>query len=46
MGFDLSAQSLKVSVLTEDLLLVKEEQVWFDKDLSEFGQVLPPSFHL
>ncbi|ORY52177.1 hypothetical protein BCR35DRAFT_310638 [Leucosporidium creatinivorum] len=37
VGFDLSATGLKLSVLSEQLLLVKEEEVIFDQDLSQYG---------
>lgn len=37
LGLDCSDQMLKVSVLNETLLVVKEETVVFDKELSDFG---------
>jgi hypothetical protein len=37
LGLDCSSTALKISVLSEQLLLVKEEEVNFDQDLKQFG---------
>lgn len=37
LGLDCSSTALKISVLSEHLLLVKEEEVNFDQDLRQYG---------
>ncbi|CAJ0935313.1 unnamed protein product [Ranitomeya imitator] len=41
LGFDFSTQQLKVIAVNEQLLVVYEDNVHFDKDLPQFGSAIP-----